>query len=1066
MPIFAFTDIEGSTGLWEKHQGGMGPIIARHYAILDELTPRFGGKTIKKTGDGIFALFPDPQPGQPCPALEWALECQRRFQGQVWPVVGELRVRMALHKGEAEEMGGDYYGPTANRTARLMALGWGGQILVSEDLRRAATLPEGAAWADLGVHQVKDLPEPQPVFGVLHPDLALRDFPALKSLSDRPHNFPEELSPFVGRERELREIAALLTRPQGRLITLLGLPGSGKSRLAVKAALEQLGAFKHGAYLVDASRGAGLVPSIAAAFKLSLYKEQDALAQVIAYLKDRSMILVLDPADSLGALDPLRAILEACPGLRLLACARRRLHLQGETVVKVGGLELPGPGGDVFAVNPCAQLFLHEAQAVLPGFAFAPDDGPALARLCRALRGSPLGLELAAGAMRTTPLKAIAERVTQEPRFLSWERPDRPAAHHSLQAQFEASWSGLNEAERKALAGLAVFSGSFTVAAAQRVLGAGTDVLSGLMEAGLLEAAGTGRFGLPEIPRLFAALKLDADPAGRDLSLDNHARYYLRLLKERERALGGYEQGKAVAELREEYANFPRAFDRGLLRAWAPDLAGAARSIGLYAGMQGLAREWEPRLERALSLWEGVRDLAVDEAQRSQSALQAALADMSFNLARNAQARERMDKSLALARKGGSKPGVAYALVRLAVFMGPEDERRRPALEEAAMLYASLSDSNGIAWARRNLGYFLCLQGRAAEGLPLLKESLETFKKVGNAREIAWSLNSMGQAALEAGDRDGGVAKLREARALFLELGDQETAGWTLIRLGRACMAAQDWMGAVRSLEESLLLFGRLRHLRGRAQSLRLLCEAWAAQGNLASAGETVDRAIAEAQAAGDLSGQAAALLQKAQLQAGQGALDAALESLEAAHTCYAKAGSESGGALVMEAQAGLWLQKGEARAARELLEQAMDRHHQREQRDGEARLAVRLGDLDAQEGKPGAGEGWYNRALKLSRLQKPGDYSLGALLGLAAIAHKQGRKLEALHLALLVERALATRMMPPSEPEFYAELGQRCEALLSSVASKLLGSVIEEARAKMAKQDARALLKEQLDKA
>jgi tetratricopeptide (TPR) repeat protein len=279
-------------------------------------------------------------------------------------------------------------------------------------------------------------------------------------------------------------------------------------------------------------------------------------------------------------------------------------------------------------------------------------------------------------------------------------------------------------------------------------------------------------------------------------------------------------------------------------------------------------------------------------------------------------------------------------------------------------------------------------------------------------------------------------------------------------------MAAQDWMGAVRCLEESLLLFGRLRHLRGRAQSLRLLCEAWAAQGNLASAGETVDRAIAEAQAAGDLSGQAAALLQKAQLQAGQGALDAALESLEAAHTCYAKAGSESGGALVLEAQAVLWLQKGEERAARDLLSQAMERHNQLGQRDGEARLAVRLGDLDMQEGKPGLGEGWYSRAMKLSRLQKPGDYTLGALLGQAALAHKQGRKLEALHLGLLVERGLATRMMPPSEPEFYAELGRRCEALLAQVASKLLGSVIEEARAKLARQDARALLKEQLDKA
>jgi class 3 adenylate cyclase/predicted ATPase len=1065
MPIFAFTDIEGSTGLWEKHQGGMGPIIARHYAILDELTPRFGGKTIKKTGDGIFALFPDPQAGQACAALDWALECQRRFQGQVWPVVGELRVRMALHKGEAEEMDGDYYGPTANRTARLMSLGWGGQILASEDLQRVAVLPEGARWADLGVHQVKDLPEPQPVFGLLHPDLALRDFPALKSLSSRPHNFPEDLSPFVGRERELREIASLLTRPQSRLISLVGLPGAGKSRLAARAAIEQLGSFKHGAYLVEGAGNWGLPAAVAAAVKLSLYKEQDALAQVLAYLKDRSLLLVLDPADGV-ALDALRALLEGCPGLRILACARRRLHVPGETVLKVGGLDLPGPGGDVFAVNPCAQLFLHEAQAVQPGFAFAPDDGPALAKLCRALRGSPLGLELAAGALRTTPLKAIAERVTQEPRFLVWERPGRPAAHHSLQAQFEASWAQLNELERKALTGLAVFSGSFNVAAAQRVLGMGTDALSGLSESGLLEAAGGGRFALPEVPRLFAALKLEADPAWRDQALDQHGRYFLRLLKERERALGGYDQAKALAELREDYPNLPRAFDRGLLRAWAPDLAQAARAVGVYAAMQGLSREWEPRLERALTLWEALPGVAPDEVQRSLSGLLAALADTAFTLGRGAQARERMDKSLALARKGGFKAGAAYALVRLAVFMGPEDERRRPALEEAAMIYAGLSDTNGVAWARRNLGYFLCLQGRAAEGQPLLRESLEVFKKVGNARELAWSLNSLGQAALEAGDKENGLAQLRDARAKFMDLGDLETAGWTLIRLGRAGIALERWDAAVRDLDESLGIFGRLRHVRGRAQALRLLCDAMASQGRLADAAQAVDRAIGEAQSAGDASGQAAALLQKAQLQSGQGALDAALESLDAAHACFAKAGNEAGGAQVLEAQANLWVQKDELRAAREQLEKAFERYGQLGQRDGEARVAVRLGDLDAAEGKPGTGEGWYTRALKLSRLHKPGDYSLGALLGLASIAHKQGRKLEALHMALLAERGLATRMMPPSEPEFYADLKPRCEAVLAQVATKLLGSVIEEARAKMAKQDARALLKEALDKA
>lgn len=1066
MSIFAFTDIEGSTGLWERHQGAMGAVIARHYAILDELTPRWGGKIIKKTGDGIFALFPDEAPGEPSRALAWAVDCQRRFQGQVWPVVGELRVRMALHRGEAEEMDGDFYGPTANRTARLMSLGWGGQILVSEDLRRVAVLPEGAAWADLGAHQVKDLPEPVQIFALLHPDLPLREFPPLKSLSNRPHNFPQELSPFVGRERELRELERRLTQPQSRLLCLLGPPGVGKSRLAARFALEHLGTFKHGAFRVELGSGKALAEAVAAALKLSLYGGQPAQTQVLDFLKERQMLLVLDPAEGLATqAATLRAWLEAGPGLRVLVCARRRLGLPGETVLKLGGLELPGPQGDVLAVNPCAQLFLHEARAVLPGFAYAADDGPALARLCRVLRGLPLGLELAAEALRTTPLKALAERVEKEPRFLVSERPDRPPAQRSLQAQFDAVWEGLNEAERRALAGLAVFSAPFSVPAAKGVLQLGDAALAGLVDAGLLENAGGGRFALSEITRLFAALRLDGDAVARENALDQHARYYLRLWQERERALSGYGQVKALTELRAEYPNLPRAWERALARGWRAELASAARAVALYASMQGLAREWESRLERALELWEKTPGLAPSEAQSAFAALLAGLGDLAFALGRSAAARERMERSLSFCRRVGHKAGTAYALVRLAVLLGPEDERRLPLLEEAVQLYQGLNDSNGAAWARRHLGFILCLQGRSAEGRPCLEQALAVFTKVGNAREVAWCHNAMGQAELEpGGDPARGLAELKEARRLFLELGDLETAAWTLNRLGRAALQQGRYDEAAAAFEEALSLFGRLRHLRGRALALRSLCEAHAAKGDREAAVRTVERAVAEALAHGDVAGQAAALLQKAQLQAPLDA-EAALATLQTARACFAQAGSESGAALALEARAGVLCQKGDRRGARAALEEALECHVQKGQREAEARLCVRLGDLDQAEGRPQGGEPWYQRALRHSRQQKPGDYSLGALLGLAALQLKQGRKLEALHLALVCERALAQRLFPPSEPEFYGELEQRCRALLDRLGGKLLASVIEEARVRLSKQDARALLKDSLNR-
>jgi len=1073
MPVFAFTDIEGSTGLWEKHQEAMGPVIAKHYAILDQTIPQHGGRIVKKTGDGVFAIFPDELGHGPSPSLECALELQRRFQAEHWPIIGELRVRMGFHCGKAEEMAGDYYGPTANRTARFMSLGWGGQILVSEDLRKQARLPAGAEWLDLGVHQVKDLPEPQHVFSLAHPSLALREFPPLKSLSNRPHNLPEQLSPFVGRPRELKAIASLLAAPHGRMVTLLGGGGMGKTRLAVQAGLENLSGFKHGACFVGLHGLAApeqLPGRIAESLKMGLYKQKDPKEQLLDYLKDRDLLLILDPCERLASGGGLISeLLEACPGLRVLACSRRRLNLRGESLVEVRGLDYPA-GEDGLEASACAQFFVQRAQSSLPGFGLRPEDRPAFLRLCRLLRGMPLGLELAATWLRSLQLGALVERLEKDPRFLASTREDLPESHRSLKGLFESAWALLTDVEKRTLAELSVFGSGFTQATAQLVFRVRPETLSTLTDQCLVEAVEDGRHALVPAARIFAAVKLDENPSKRDDALDLHARFYCRFLKEREKAMLGYGQGKAVAELRLEFPDIQRAWDRAVSQARLRDLGQAARCLGLYTDMQGLARDWEPRMQRALQLWDGSpattpEGLAREESLSAHASLLANQANYLFSLGRGVDARAAMEKSVGIFKMAGNRAGAAYALVRVAVFLGPEDERRRPALEEAATLYQGLDDANGAAWARRNLGYLLCLQGRAKEGKPMVEESLAVFRKVGNLREIAWSLNSLGQAALDAGQAEAGEQGLREARDIFIALGDLETAAWTLNRLGRAGMQRRRWDEARPALEEGLRLFEKVRNFRGRALTMRSLCELFAAQGNLDLAFQVVDKTIAEAQAAGDWAGQAGAQMQKGQLLAGQQNFDEALELMQAAEGAFVKGGSKLGQALAMEAQGCARLKQGKLGFTRTLFDQACQVFNAAGLLDGEARLSVRLGDLDGEESRPKAGEGWYQRAVKLSRQHKPGDYSLGALLGLAALFHKQGRKLEALHLALVSERALQLGVLPPSEPEFHAELGPRCASVLAQIGSKLMQSVIEEARAKIVQEDPRALLRECLDK-
>jgi class 3 adenylate cyclase len=513
MPVFAFTDMEGSTGLWEKYQDAMGPVIAKHYAILDKVVPAFGGKIIKKTGDGIFALFPDETPDRPSPALECALDLQRRFQDENWPVIGELRVRMAFHCGQAEEMAGDYYGPTANRTARFMSLGWGGQILVSEDLRRVAQLPEGAEWKDLGFHQVKDLPEPQHIFCMDHPSLRLREFPALKSLSNRPHNMPGQLSPLVGRKRELADIAGLLSGPHSRLVTLLGGGGMGKTRLAIQAALDNLEAFKHGANLVSLDTLAApdqLATRIAESLKIGLYRQKEPREQLLEYLKDKGLLLILDPCERLGVAAALISdILESCPGVRVLACSRKRLNLRSESVLELRGLDYPADAvAEGFASSGCARLFVQQVQGSQQGYVLRPDDRPPFLQICRLLRGMPLGLELAADWIRSTPMKALAERLEKEPGFLASARQDLPESHRSLKALFDSAWVQLSDAECVALSKVSAFKGGFSLGAAQLAFMVRAETLATLAERSLIEILEPGRYLMPEGTRAFAAAKL------------------------------------------------------------------------------------------------------------------------------------------------------------------------------------------------------------------------------------------------------------------------------------------------------------------------------------------------------------------------------------------------------------------------------------------------------------------------------------------------------------------------------------------------------------------------------
>jgi class 3 adenylate cyclase len=340
LSTFLFTDIEGSTRLWEEHSAAMGTALARHDRLLRESIEADGGTVIKTTGDGILAVFGDPVAG-----LDAALVGQRALRDTTWGETGPLRVRMALHAGSAESRDGDYFGPALNRVARILAIGHGGQVIcsaIAADLARHG-LPPSVDLVDLGSHRLRDMDRPEQIFQVVVPDLP-RTFPPLRSLSTRRSNLPVPLTSFVGRERELAEVAELLLRH--RLLTLIGTGGTGKTRLMLEAAGRLLDRHPDGVWLAELAPlgDPSQIPSeVARALGAPEVPGVPAMATVTAFLADKEVLLLLDNAEHLvdGVARLAERLLENAPRLRILTTSREALAVPGEAVLQVPSLSLP-----------------------------------------------------------------------------------------------------------------------------------------------------------------------------------------------------------------------------------------------------------------------------------------------------------------------------------------------------------------------------------------------------------------------------------------------------------------------------------------------------------------------------------------------------------------------------------------------------------------------------------------------------------------------------------------------------------------------------------------------------
>ena len=526
---FLFSDIEDSTSLWERHRSAMQLALAEHDRILREAVADHGGVMVKTTGDGIHAAF-----GSPRAALEAAIAAQRALQDEGWPTISPdaICVRMGLHTGDSQLREGDYYGTAVNRAARVMSIAHGGQMLASGTTAALlrANLPNNVTLLDLGEHTLKGLSRTAHIHQVQVHGLP-HEFPPLRTGGHLVGNLPEPLTSFVGREKELVEVKALLS--EARLLTLTGPGGTGKTRLSLEAGRALQDTFEHGVWLTELaplSEGELIPATVAALFGLIEQPGRPALDTLIDYLRGKRLLLILDNCEHLvvDCAELAAALLPVAPGVTILASSREGLGTPGETTFHIPAMGVPDRDvvdRDSLAQYEAVQLFVARAQAVQSSFALTKVNAAAVGQIVRRLDGIPLAIELAAARVRLLSPQKIADRLDDRFRLLTGGSRTALPRQQTLRALIDWSYDLLSEDERWFMRQMSVFAGGWTLEAAEFVVARSIDLtgsenlsgldaldlLANLVNKSLVQVDDSGdeiRYGYLETIRQYAREKL------------------------------------------------------------------------------------------------------------------------------------------------------------------------------------------------------------------------------------------------------------------------------------------------------------------------------------------------------------------------------------------------------------------------------------------------------------------------------------------------------------------------------------------------------------------------------
>lgn len=857
---FLFTDIEGSTRLWERYPEHMRQVMVRHDEIIESLVIRQSGVLVRPRGEGdsrfaVFRLATD--------ALLAASAIHRGLAEESWTIPMPLRVRIGVHTGETDLREGDYYGTAVNRCARLRSVAHGGQTLLSQSTYYLVkdNLPEGLSWRDLGEHKLKDLQSYERIYQLNDTNLPA-DFPPLRTQDSSFTNLPVALTSFIGRETELAELKELLTRK--RLVTILGLGGAGKTRLAVQVTAEMLYAFPDGAWFVDLaplSNSAHLVNYILSSLGLREDWRYSSVQTLVDFLRDKALLLLLDNCEHiLDGIAPLvETLLQNAPKLKILATSRALLGSKGETVWLIPTLSLPKSSDEMALENlmqfEAVKLFVERALSVKNDFALTKDNTMAVAQICRQLDGIPLAIELAAARVRVLSVGDIAARLDDRFRLLV-SNQNTVSRQKTLRNLIDWSYDLLPENERALIRRLSVFAGGWTLPLAEQICTGGQfedfevlDLLANLVDKSLVIAEfeeGRERYYFLETIRQYAQVRL-VESHELDEFSRRHAQIFTIMAERASSELSGPNQGFCLDRLDMEQDNLRVAMEwLAQNRDGAEQLLRMTVSLWRYWEIRGALSEGRARLELALAHTPNA------SAQLRAHGLRGA-GMLALHQGDYASASDLHQRSLALFKELEDKFGIGCeleALGEIAKYEG--DYARSVELHSHSLdIRREIDDQEGVAKALGHLGMIARDRGQYQQAQELLGESLRLGQQLEDKLLAAQALNNLGLVAFNLCAYPRASELLEEALSLYRVLNDRPGISETLQNLGNVAKDQGDFQKAHRYYRECLKLKQELGDRRGIAQAISSQAEANFFQGNYPRAADQAEQSLAIFQALG-----------------------------------------------------------------------------------------------------------------------------------------------------------------------------------------------------------------------